>query len=269
MGVGGQAQVEGAAERVELDKERLPTSGCERGEGGGALACTGCALAADDGDHAARLRPGARGGWRRRGGRCGGRVVEGAAERVGAGFCVDRLVDGERAQRLPVVLVERDSDQAGPAGAGADTVGRRQAGEIGREQDRFGVGAKLVVEFVCLADRGERLDDRLRSEQERLDRSLGDRRQREHDRWPLGANGPASLAGGIGAARARPLSRSRSSLASELASASALASEGSGSASVIGTEAAALSLPLGAPPTESTSSPRAIALVRAWPLPLP
>src|SRR5439155_8502260 len=164
---------------------------------------------------------------------------------------------------------ERDSDQAGPAGAGADTVGSRQPGQIRGEQDRFGVGPELVVEFVCLADRGERLDNRLRSEEERLDRSLGDRCQREHDRWPLCAHGPASLAGGIGAARAPPLSRSRSSLASELASASALASEGSGSASVIGTEAPAPSIPLGAPPTESTSSPRAIALVRACPLPLP
>ena len=53
------------------------------------------------------------------------------------------------------------------------------------------------------------------------------------------------------------------------ASASALANEGSGSASVTGIEAEALSIPVGPLPTESTSSPRAIAFVRASPLPLP
>src|SRR5205823_10215190 len=170
--------------------------------------------------------------------------------------------------RLPVVLVERDSDQTRPACAGADAMRRRQSGQVGREQDRFRVRAELVVELVCLADRSVRLDQRLRSEQEWLDRPLGDRGQREHNRWPLVAHG-SSLAGGIGAARAPPLSRSRSSLASELASASAVASEGSGSASVTGTEAEALSIPVGPLPTASTWSPRAIAFVRACPLPLP
>jgi hypothetical protein len=127
-----------------------------------------------------------------------------------------------------------------------------------------------VLELVRLADAGEGLHGGLRTEEERLDRALGDRRQREHHDGRLDAHGPPpSLAGGIGAVRARPLSRSRSSLASELASASALASDGSGSASVTGIKAAELSSPLGGAPTASTSSPRAIGRVLARPLPLP
>jgi hypothetical protein len=83
-------------------------------------------------DALARLRLAARRGQRRVFGEWLWAVgADGLAERVGAGVRVDGVVDGERGERAPVVLVERDPDQAGAAGAHARAVAGGQPGQVG------------------------------------------------------------------------------------------------------------------------------------------
>ena len=105
----------------------------------------------------------------------------------------------------------------------------------------------LLLELVRLGGARARLEDGAAAEEQVLDRALGDRGEREHDRQALHAyQPPAALAGGIGAVRPRPPSRSRSIFPSVFASASPAASEGSESATVTGMLAEARSSPSGA-----------------------
>ena len=237
--IGAKPQVEPAGKRVQLDEHACPALDGQRGKRGGALACSRGALAADDSEHTPRVplvrvrvrapctcfhdRFGRRGGFGlfvrpalERGEEC---LLESVASTTSSTPRASSSCRSWASLARPAIRAPPARTRAQWAAVRPERSGERRTAAVSASSTSCSSSSasEALARGSSTAPRPKRRCSIARSATGVSASTTGRRST------PIS---PAALAGGIGAVRARPPSRSRSIFPSVFASASPAASEG-------------------------------------------